>query len=188
MATSRTELDNAKVVEFLSQMLAVEKGGVMLYEKALEQLADPDLRDQLEEFLEQTRRHVELCEDMLEQAGGSGQEDSPAAQAAEAKAKGLISVDVPEEMADFNNIENLVLAETKDNWNWEMLAEVSRSIKDRELRSTISRAVREVSRQERKHVDWNTSTLSRLAREMLMQKAREAGEEEEDTEQMEERM
>src|SRR5689334_17658669 len=97
-AMSRTELDTGKMQEFLSQMLAVEKGGVMLYEKALEELSHEDLREELEEFLEQTRRHVELCEEMLEQAGGSAQENSPAAQAAEEKANGLISVEVPEEM------------------------------------------------------------------------------------------
>jgi ferritin-like metal-binding protein YciE len=157
---------------------------VMLYEKALEELSNEDLRDDLEEFLEQTRRHVELCEEMLDQAGASAQESTPAAEAAEAKAKGLISVEVSEEMHDFNNIENLVLAETKDNWNWEMLAEMSKSIKDRELRSAVSRAVREVSRQERRHLDWNTGTLSELAREMMKQ---HAGQEEEG-EEMEERM
>ena len=161
------ELDSGKLIEFLSQMLAVEKGGVMLYEKTLDELSNEDLREELEEFLEQTHRHVELCEEMLEQAGGSADESSPAADAAQEKAEGLISVEVPEEMSDFNNIENLVLAETKDNWNWEMLTEISKSIKDRELRSAISRAVKEVAKQERRHVDWNSETLSELGREML---------------------
>jgi rubrerythrin len=178
-AMARTELDRGKLVEFLSQMLAVEKGGVMLYEKALEELSHEELRDSLEQFLEQTCRHVELCEEMLDRAGASADENTPASEAAEAKAKGLISVEVPEEMNDFNNIENLVLAETKDHWNWETLSEISKSIKERELRSTVSRAVREVSRQERRHVDWNTSTLSELAREMMRRhRAEQAGEEE----------
>jgi rubrerythrin len=158
----------------------------MLYEKALEELSNEDLRDDLEEFLEQTRRHVELCEEMLDHAGARAEESTPASEAAEAKAKGLISVEVPEEMNDLNNIENLVLAETKDNWNWEMLNEISKSIKDRELRSTISRAVKEVSRQERRHVDWNTGTLSELAREMLKQYPEEDEEGEEEGEDMEE--
>jgi rubrerythrin len=182
-AMRQSELDSAKLIEFLSQMLAVEKGGVMLYEKALNELSDQDLREDLEEFLEQTHRHVELCEEMLEQAGGSPDDSSPAADAAQEKAEGLISVEVPEEMTDFNNIENLVLAETKDNWNWEMLAEISKSIKDRELRSAIGRAVKEVEKQERRHVDWNRETLSELGREML---SGQGGEEQTDEEGMEE--
>ena len=174
----QSELDTGKLVEFLSQMLAVEQGGVNLYEKALNELSHDELREDLEEFLEQTHRHVELCEEMLEAAGASSDESSPAAEAAQAKAEGLISVDVPPEMADFNNIENLVLAETKDNWNWETLAEMSKSIEARELRSVISRAVKEVSKQECKHVDWNTDTLSSLAQEMLMAQEGEGEEEE----------
>jgi rubrerythrin len=166
--------NHSRIVEFLSQMLAVEKGGVMLYEKALRELSDEDLRDQLEEFLQQTEHHVELCEQMLEQAAGSADESSPSAEAAQKKAEGLISVEVPQELVDFNNIENLLLAETKDNWNWERLAELSRNIKDRALRSMVSRAVREVSKQERKHVGWNSKTLTALANQMMM-----AGEDEE---------
>ena len=178
-AMRQPELDNRKLIDFLSQMLAVEKGGMMLYEKALSELSKQDLREDLEEFLEQTHRHVELCEEMLDQAGGSADESSPAAEAAQEKAEGLISVEVPEEMTDFNNIENLVLAETKDNWNWEMLAEISKSIKDRELRSAINRAVKEVARQERRHVEWNSQTLSELGREMLSNEGEEETEEEE---------
>jgi rubrerythrin len=162
------ELNHARLVEFLSQMLAVEKGGVMLYEKALNDLWDEDLRDQLQGFLEQTRRHVVLCEEMLEQAGGSAAEGSPAAKAAEEKAEGLISVEVPQDLTDFNNIENLVLAETKDSWNWERLGELAKKIKNRELRSTINSAVREVARQERKHLSWSSDTLTELGQQMLM--------------------
>src|SRR5438132_1401397 len=54
---------------FLSEMLAVERGGVQLYEKALEQLTHDDLRPKLEQFHQQTERHVELCEEMLNTAG-----------------------------------------------------------------------------------------------------------------------
>src|SRR5262249_42610020 len=114
-----------------------------------------------------TRRHVELCEQMLEEAGGSPDKKSPAAEAAEQKAEGLMSVAVPEDLIDFNNIENLVLAETKDNWNWERLAELAKKIKDKDLQSTVKKAVREVERQERKHVDWNESTLTQLGRKMM---------------------
>ena len=56
--------------DFLSEMLAVERGGVKFYEKALSELSHEELRDRLEEFLEETRRHVELCEEMVGAAGG----------------------------------------------------------------------------------------------------------------------
>src|SRR3984957_19361600 len=114
--------------DFLSEMLAVEKGGVKLYERALSDLEHSELEDKLTEFLKQTHRHVELCASMLEAACGNPDYMSPGAQAADHKANGLITAEVPPKMLDLNNIENLVLAETKDHWNWEMLASIAPKI------------------------------------------------------------
>jgi rubrerythrin len=150
---------------FMSEMLAVERGGVQLYEKALEELTHEDLRPKLEQFLEQTHRHVEICERMLEQAGVESDMQSPGAEAAEQKARGLMSAEAPAEMADKNNLENLVLAETKDHWNWEMLASLMEDIEERELKRTVKQSVREVQRQERDHLAWTQKMVTRLATE-----------------------
>jgi ferritin-like metal-binding protein YciE len=153
---------------FLSEMLAVEKGGVKLYERALNDLEHSELEDKLKEFLNQTHRHVELCTSMLEAVGADADFQSPGAQAAEHKANGLITAEVPPEMQDLNNIENLVLAETKDHWNWEMLASIAPKIGDPELKRAATKAVSEVRRQEKTHLDWNEKTLSKLAMESAM--------------------
>ncbi len=155
--------------DFLSEMLAVENGGVKLYERALSDLEHPELEDKLNEFLQQTQRHVELCTAMLEAAGEGPSYRSPGAQAAEHKAEGLITAEVPSKMLDLNNIENLVLAETKDHWNWEMLASIAPKIGDPELKRAATKAVSEVRRQEKTHLDWNEKTLSKLAMEAATQ-------------------
>jgi rubrerythrin len=181
-ARGRAELDSGWLMEFLSEMLTVERGGVMLYEKALRELVHEDLSEHLEEFLDETKHHVELCEEMLTAAGGDPEEMSPGAEAAQSKAEGLLAVEVPEHMADLNNIENLVLAETKDHWNWEMLAKKVKLVKDKELKALISDAVREVGKQERDHINWNTETLTELADEMSQHSADETTEEGEERE------
>ena len=155
--------------DFLSEMLAVEKGGVKLYERALSDLEHSELEDKLTEFPKQTHRHIELCTSMLELAGGDSNYQSPGAQAADHKADGLITAEVPPKMLDQNNIENLVLAETKDHWNWEMLASIAPKIGDPELKRAATKAVSEVRRQEKTHLDWNEKTLSKLAMESATQ-------------------
>jgi rubrerythrin len=157
--------------DFLSEMLAVEKGGVKLYEKALSELEHSELEEKLNEFLKQTHRHVELCTSMLEAAGGDSGYQSPGAQAADHKANGLISTEVPPKMLDLNNIENLVLAETKDHWDWDVLASIVPKIGDPKLKRAASKAVSEVRRQEKTHLDWNEKTLSKLAMESATQVA-----------------
>ena len=166
--------------DFLSEMLAVEKGGVQLYEKAINELEHSEHEEKLTEFLRQTERHVELCTEMLEAAGGDSDYQSPGAQAAEHKANGLISAEVPPAMTDLNNIENLVLAETKDHWNWEMLASIASKIEDAELKRLATKAVSEVRRQEKSHLDWNEKTLTSLAMEAATQAPEEMGEGEEE--------
>lgn len=165
--------------DFLSEILAVEMGGVKLYEKALDELEHSELEEKLTEFLRQTERHVELCTEMLEAAGGDASYKSPGAAAAEEKAEGLLSVEVPAELTDLNNIENLVLAETKDHWDWEMLASIASKIGDPELKQIASKAIREVRKQEQAHLNWNEQTLNKLAMESSMRAPEQEATEEE---------
>jgi len=154
---------------FLSEMLAVEKGGVKLYQKALDELQHPELEEKLTVFLDQTERHVELCTDMLNAVDGDSDYRSPGARAADHKANGLMSTKVPAELVELNNLENLVLAETKDHWNWEMLASVVATIEDPELKRLVKRATTEVLKQEQSHLKWTEQTLTKLAMAAAMQ-------------------
>jgi rubrerythrin len=178
--------------DFLSEMHTVEQGGEKLYRKALDQLEHDELRRQLERFHEQTERHVELCIEMMRAAGIEQDYMSPTAKAAQQKAEGLLSTEVEADIAqtppvisardgserdfsqltslrDQNNIENLVLAETKDHWNWEMLSSIAGKIRERELKNVVRKAVSEVRKQERDHLKWAQDTLSKLAMEKAQQ-------------------
>ena len=157
------------VKNFFAEMLAVERGGIQLYQRALDELAHENLRSKLEDFHRETERHVELCEQLVEAAGGDEGTTSPGAEAAQHKAEGLLTAEVPENMADVNNIENLVLAETKDHWNWETLGSLMGKLENGELKKLATRAVREVRRQETDHVAWAQKTLTQLALEAAQQ-------------------
>jgi ferritin-like metal-binding protein YciE len=166
--------------DFLCEMHAVELGGVKLYEKAAEELTHDKYRAQIEKFLEQTRRHVELCQEMMEAASIPDGDGSPGAEAAEHKAEGLLSTQVPEHLLDLNNFENLVLAETKDHWNWEMLATVAGEIDDTSLKRLVGRAVREVRKQEADHLARMQRALTEIAAELAHQTMDGSGSEETD--------
>jgi hypothetical protein len=81
--------------DFLSEMLAVEIGGVKLHEKALNGLRNTEFQEKLTELLHQTEYHVELCTELLKAAGADADYRSAGAKAAEHKAKGLLSAAVP---------------------------------------------------------------------------------------------
>jgi rubrerythrin len=182
-ASSRQPISMKWLKDFLSEMLAVEEGGIKLYQKALDELQHEELRDKLEEFHEETQRHVELVQEMMEAAEMDPEQKSPGAEAAEHKAEGLLSTEVEEELRDMNNIENLVLAETKDHWDWEMLSSIVGRIEERELKDAVRAAVSEVFKQEREHLQWSQVRLTELAMEMAeLQDETEPGEEAEEDE------
>src|ERR1051325_5022232 len=51
---------SAQLRELLLQSLEHERGGVILYETALECVINKDLRKEWQEYLEQTQRHVDI--------------------------------------------------------------------------------------------------------------------------------
>jgi hypothetical protein len=114
---------------------------------------------------------------MLNASGYDSNYQSPGAKAAEHKAEGLISTQVSAKMTDLNNIENLVLAETKDHRSWDMHAFVARNITDPELKRMATKAISEVRKQEKLHLDWNEQTLSNLAMQSATQASNENADE-----------
>jgi len=55
--------------ELLHQMLETELGGVQIYETALQCAINPDLKKEWNEYLEQTRHHVEIVRELFEKLG-----------------------------------------------------------------------------------------------------------------------
>ena len=51
---------NEQVVELLLQSLEHEKGGVQVYQTALKCAVNEDLKEEWQEYLEQTEHHVEV--------------------------------------------------------------------------------------------------------------------------------
>src|SRR6476660_6941468 len=65
--------------ELLQQMLETELGGVQVYETALTCALNSDLQEEWQKYLEQTKRHVEIVETLMETLGLAPQE-TPARQ------------------------------------------------------------------------------------------------------------
>jgi hypothetical protein len=69
---------------------------------------------------------------------------------------------LPSKAAEINAIENIVLAETKDHADWEMLAKIARQSNDSRLRDVLKPAVSEVEPQEDEHLNWTKEQLAQL--------------------------
>ena len=74
----------------LSEFLAVEKGGLKLYEQALRIVSDADLEKRFSEFREQTRKHEAILIRVIKALGMDPAYLSPGAKLANEKADALL--------------------------------------------------------------------------------------------------
>jgi rubrerythrin len=149
----------------LSEFLAVEKGGLKLYDQALQMVSDHDVRKKFSEFRDQTRKHETLLTRVIQKLGMDPSYISQGAKVATEKAEGLLKTmrdGLPVQSAEINAVENIVLAETKDHADWELLGKIARQTNDSQIRDALKDAVSEVEPEEDEHLNWTREQMSRL--------------------------
>lgn len=137
----KTEFERTRLDELLYQALETELGGVKVYETALKCAVNEDLHKEWTEYLEQTRTHVEVMTNLCESLGLSPDTQTPGrevvghigASLVKAMEKALAAGDPA--AAELVACECVVLAETKDHTNWELIGHVARHGKGDETKA-----------------------------------------------------
>src|SRR6185436_1855284 len=63
--------------ELLYQALETETGGIQVYENALKCVVNPELKEEWEEYLEQTRNHAQILQEVFGKLGLDPQVETP---------------------------------------------------------------------------------------------------------------
>ena len=66
-----------QVTELVYQALETEKGGVQIYETALKCAVNDELKEEWQEYLEQTRTHEQIMLEVMEQMGLDPETETP---------------------------------------------------------------------------------------------------------------
>lgn len=168
-------INNSTLMDVLSEFLAVEMGGQKLYEKALTLVSDSEVRSKFREFHKQTLKHQLVLTDVIRRLGGNTRAQSPTAKVATEKAQALLrSMEgngLSKDQAELNAIENIVLAETKDHADWELIGKIARQSTDDSLREVLGAAASEVEQEEDEHLNWTRKKLGELQMEALVKGA-----------------
>src|SRR5918998_5100631 len=165
-------MEQQVLLDKLSEFLMVEQGGLQLYRMAAARCTLPALKQRYQEFGEQTARHRAVYVQLIQALGGDPNYVSPTARLAQVKATKLIEsamiVDglAPEEIMA-NDLENVLLAETKCHLDWELVSQLAEQATDTKLQQALQQAVQEVEAQEDQHVEWARQTLSQMAFQMV---------------------
>lgn len=166
------QLKTDQVHDLLFQSLETELGGVQVYTAALECAQNEALRDEWNRYLEQTERHVEIMEELLQKFGLDADLETPVRIVVRhigqslVKAIELARQSAPPEAAELVAAECVVHAETKDHMNWELIGKVGRVLEGEEGRALLA-AYDEVEDQEDEHLYHTRGWLRELTIQSL---------------------
>jgi len=124
-------MNSEQIHELLYQALETEQGGIEIYRTAVRCAVNDDLREEWQEYLDQTTNHESIVLAMFDQMNLDPSTDTPGRQVVRHIGQSLVAA---MEMAlaagkpDAAQIvagECVVLAETKDHLNWELISKVA---------------------------------------------------------------
>jgi rubrerythrin len=152
-ASMKTEQLN----ELLYQALETEQGGIQIYQMAIRCALNDDLKKEWKEYLEQTQNHERIVRDLCEQFGLDPEEETPGRKVVRHIGESLVKAmemavrSGTPEAAQAVAAECVVLAETKDHQNWELIGEVAKKLKGDEAKA-LKEAREEVEDEEDEHL------------------------------------
>jgi hypothetical protein len=148
---------SAQLKELVLQSLTHERGGVLVYETALECAVNDDLRDEWTTYFSQTQNHVAVLTDVCESLGLDAGEMTPGCQIVQHTGKALVMAmkmalaEGDAAAAELVACECVVLAETKDHADWELLGECAQAWEG-EAASVLTAAVEQIEDEEDEHL------------------------------------
>jgi rubrerythrin len=119
--------------ELLLQSLEHEKGGVQVYQTALECARNKDLKKEWTKYFEQTQTHVKVLTDACQQLDIDPDEVTPGRQIVKHNGAGLVKAMKmalaagSSAGAELVACECVVIAETKDHFDWELIGQCAKA-------------------------------------------------------------
>lgn len=149
--------DKAGVKELLLQALETERGGIKIYTAAIQAAVNDDLRKEWQEYLEETQHHEEVLTKVFADLGMDTEEMSPGREVCAHNGAALVAAiemaqgNADAAAAELVACECVVLAETKDHSNWELIGKVAESADDK-VAQVLKTAYDEVEEDEDHHL------------------------------------
>jgi len=143
--------------ELLYQALETELGGVEIYTTALRCVQNDELKEEWEKYLEQTRNHVEIVQNVFSELSLDPATETPGRQVVRHIGQSLVQAmemalqEGEPEAAEIVAAECVSLAETKDHLNWELLGEAAKKATAATAK-VIKEAHEQVEEQEDEHL------------------------------------
>lgn len=157
LQAARLDRSSVQITDLLYQALETELGGIQVYTTAISLAQNPDLRREWSNYLEQTRNHERILLGVFEAFGLDPENENAARKVVRQVGECLVNAmemarrGASPASAECVAAECVVLAETKDHMNWELIGEVSKGLEGK-FRTALKEAHDEVEDEEDEHL------------------------------------
>lgn len=150
-------MNEEQINELLYQALETEIGGQSIYKTAIKCAQNDEAREEWQKYLEETENHERILLEVFERLGLDPNTQTPGRKVVNHLGESLV---VAMEMAlrggdpvgaELVAAECIVLAETKDHANWELIGEIVKKAKG-EQKEALKEAFEQVEEQEDEHL------------------------------------
>jgi hypothetical protein len=151
-------MQSKQVEELILQSLEHELGGVKVYEAAVSCALNADLKSEWQKYLKETQTHVVALTDVCSALGIDASRDTPGRQVvrhlggALVEAMNLARAAGDAAAAQLVACECVVLAETKDHLDWQLLGKCAEYSEDPAAAAALSSAYESIEDQEDEHL------------------------------------
>lgn len=153
--------------ELLYEALETEIGGVQIYKTALRCVVNKDLKEEWQNYLEQTENHVQIVRGVFEKLKLDPEAETPGRQVVRHIGQSLVKAMEmalqagKPDAAQLVATECVVEAETKDHLNWELIGQIVEKGKGPEAK-ILKEAYDEVEEEEDEHLYHSTGWAREL--------------------------
>jgi len=150
-------MNNEQLNELLYQALETELGGVEIYTTAVRCAQNDELKEEWEKYLEQTRNHVQIVQNVLNELGLDVEAETPGRKVVRHTGESLVKAmemalkEGEPTAAQVVAAECVTLAETKDHLNWHLIGECAKKA-NAETAKLLKAAHDEVEDEEDEHL------------------------------------
>jgi hypothetical protein len=165
-------MNNEQLRQLLYEALETEMGGVQVYKTAIRCAVNDELKEEWEEYLEQTQKHERIVRELLGKFNLDPDADSPGRKIVRHIGESLVKAmemaleSGKPEAAQIVAAECVVEAETKDHLNWELIYQVAEKTEGEEGKS-LKEAHEQVEEEEDEHLYHSTGWARELWIESL---------------------
>jgi hypothetical protein len=155
------------LLDFLSEMLILQKNSIRLMALTRDRAATPDVRQWMEQFVDGTELRCDQIRTIIRDLGGNPVFVSPAAQVQQQRMEATLQLAVPSRLQQLCDIENCWYASLQENVHLAFLRSILPFLDSVHAQDRLDDLLHEIAREQEDRLEWLQQALHRL----LLQRA-----------------